>query len=410
MSMIVLFFLIIISTYVFELRILRQYSQFDYIRFFILSGVVIISLPYVFRFKGGFVCPVWLISFSILFSIYMSWHSWDQSFIDGFKITVQYLSWFFFFYLLHKSPSFLKIEKLILILGFLYIILYFYQLFSFPVKIFGYDSAVMNTRGAIRVLLPGDGVFILLTFLALNKYTDSINNKKFWLFITLICLLITILQVTRQNIFAIFLIFIFHLLRTQSAKTKIIAVVFVVGAFIFFSYSNLEMIRGIREVQEDTQKQGQKYIRFVAAEYFLTDFSPNNRSRVFGNGMPYGDKNAYGRFVITKLQSKKLFFYTDVGIIAVYALFGIFAVIGYIIIFIKSFTVPLPPEYLYLKYYIWFLMITMFTSHNLFHYYFIFTTIIVLYMYHRINELTNLSTRAVTGKTEETDSGTFKSI
>jgi hypothetical protein len=390
-----LFLLVIISTNFFELRILWNYILFDYFRFFILVGVIVISLPYVFRFKGGFVWPVWLISFSILFSIYMSWYSWDQSFKDGFKASVQYLSWFFFFYLLHKTPQIYKLERLILLIGVIYIVLYFFQFISYPVKMFGYDNAVQDTRGTIRVLLPGDSVFILLTFMSLNKYTASLNKKKFWLVITVLCLIITILQVTRQNIFAVFVIYMFHLLRTKSVKTRIIALSLIFGAFIFFNFSNLQIAKGIREVQENTQKQGQKYIRFVAAKYFITDFSPNNRSRVFGNGLPYGDKNAYGKFVITKLQSKKLFFYTDVGIIAVYALFGIFAVMGYIIIFIKSISLPLPSEYHYLKYYIWFLMITMFTSHSIFHFNFIFTTIIVLYLYHRISELNRISLNLV---------------
>src|SRR5690606_9710578 len=122
------------------------------------------------------------------------------------------------------------------------------------------------------------------------------------------------------------------------------------------------------------------YIRVLAGGYFITDFSPNPLSRILGNGAPNWGVSDYGVF-IKNLADRREYFLSDVGIIGMYAMFGILAVIGYIQIWVKSITIPLPKEYYYLKYYLWYLLITSLTWYSVYHYSYLISTVFVLYSY-----------------------------
>jgi hypothetical protein len=74
---------------------------------------------------------------------------------------------------------------------------------------------------------------------------------------------------------------------------------------------------------------------------------------------------------------------SDVGIIAVYAMFGIFSIIGFVIIWIKSFIIPLPAEYQYAKYYLWYILFTSFTWYSVYHYHYLISTVFALYLFHK---------------------------
>jgi hypothetical protein len=103
-----------------------------------------------------------------------------------------------------------------------------------------------------------------------------------------------------------------------------------------------------------------------------------------GNGTPYGSSQ-YGQFIIAQ-ANEKLFYMTDLGIIAVYAMFGVFAVIGLIMVWFKSFTIPLPDKHYYLKYYLWFLLLLCLTSSTVYRYDFLITTVFTIYCYQVIYE------------------------
>jgi hypothetical protein len=73
---------------------------------------------------------------------------------------------------------------------------------------------------------------------------------------------------------------------------------------------------------------------------------------------------------------------SDIGIISFYALFGVFGVIAYIIIWIKSFTLKIPDQYRYAKYYLWFLLITCLTSDYTYSINSLIANVFALYIFH----------------------------
>ncbi|MEJ0106418.1 MAG: hypothetical protein WDO19_29450 [Bacteroidota bacterium] len=116
----------------------------------------------------------------------------------------------------------------------------------------------------------------------------------------------------------------------------------------------------------------------------MKNFSPSTINMILGNGAPYGDQSDLSKK--EKYLQTLGYYLTDVGIIAVYVMFGIIAVVGFLLIFIKSFTLPLPPRYQYLKYYIWMLLFTSLTSDCLYGDKCLITNVFALYCFQVVYE------------------------
>ena len=378
-QIIFLFLLIVISFNFFEAALFRE-GVAKYIQFGYILIAIIISLPYAFPKWEGFVVPVQLIFGAVTLSILMAYISWGQGFTDSLKATVPLMLWIFFFYLIKTKIPASTLEKIIIIYGGIYVLLYLYQFAESGTVLFGWQEEFSTDRGITRVILPGGGVFILAAFMALNKSTSQSHNRAFWIFFAALGIVIPVMQVTRQFIAATVFLYLVHLLRKTDIVKKTIMLVSFAVLIIVVSNINHPIVKGLKDVQKQTYAQGKEYIRVKAGTYYLIDFSPNLLSRVLGNGVPYGDKSEYGKHEL-KIRNEKLYYLSDIGLIAVYAMFGIIAVIGLILIWIKSFIIPLPAKYMYVKYYLWFLLITSLTSHTVYHNSFIITTIMALSIY-----------------------------
>lgn len=382
------FLLVVISFNFFEARFLsKNIKLFFWFLYIALS--IALSLPFIFRKRQGFVLPIQLIFLSMLISIFMAYISWGQSIMNSILATVPYMLWIFFFYLLEIKIPIKTIEKIILIYGIIYIILYFYQ-FTHPEPIlFGYgDEFSEEGRGIIRIRFPGGGIFYLASFMAINKLTTQKDKRWLWFLLSILGVVVTVMQVTRSDIFALSLLFFYHLVKDLAIFKKFIVIISFIGLLFFLKFlynSNNPIVEGIVEQQKSDIQAGENNIRVIEGNYFLTEFSPNNISRIFGNGVPYALETEYALYV-DKLTNERGFYFSDVGIIGMYAMFGILSVFAYILIWIKSFTLPIPKEFNYVKYYLWYLLITSLTSYYVFHSRYLIATVFALYIYQTIYE------------------------
>jgi len=343
---------------------------------------IVISLPFLFKSSGGFVLPIQLICISMVVSIFMARFTWDQGF-EYSPSTIPYAIWFVFFFLLKLNIPIKTIENIVLIYGLIYIVLFIFQFTHNNVVYFGTRELVQD-RGIIRIVFPGSGVFFLSCFIAINKVTSTDKYRYLWLLYALLGIVIIVLQVTRQAIVVMLLFYLIHFLKNVKLIYKIATIAFFVLAGYVFLNSGTSISKGLIEQQKEDASAGGNYVRIVEAEYYLTQFTPNTISKILGNGM-YNDNSKYGK-VIVNLEENYWYFLSDVGLVEVYVLFGIFAILGYLLIFVKSLTIPLPENYYYLKYYLWMIMLTSFTSDSIISYNFLITTVLVLYCYQRILE------------------------
>lgn len=313
----------------------------------------------------------------------MAKYTWGQGF-EYSATTIPYMIWFVFFYLLGSSLSIKSIENIVLIYGLFYIVMFLFQFTHSDTVYFGVVEEFKEDRGVIRVNFPGGGVFFLSCFIAINKATTESEKRYWWLLYALIGLVVNVLQVTRQTIMVMIVIYLIHFLYHAKMVYKIVfSLIFIFGFFLFLSLDN-PISNGLIEQQKIDSSAGGEYIRILCAQYFLTEFTPNTISQIFGNGF-FNDTSNYGKALIY-LGKNYGYYLSDVGLVEVYITFGIPALIGYSLIFIKSFSISVPSNYYYLKYYLWMLLITCLTSDFLISYYYVITTVLVLYCYQKLYE------------------------
>jgi hypothetical protein len=376
-STLFIFLLVGFSINFFDFKPFIENETLKYIRYFFLISGVVLSLPYVFIKNKKFILPVKIISASIGASFLMAYYSWGQGFSDSLKGTAPYMLWIFFFYLLREKIEIETLEKIILFYGIAYFAAFFFQYYNYSTVYFGYKDEFKFDRGTVRVNFTGEGIYILATLIALVRLK---LDKKYRLFFGLICLtslIVTILQVTRQNIVMLILIFMFEFIRKVSLTRKVLVLGFFAIAAIYFSNSDISIVKGLKEEQNNTMNEdARNNIRYVASAYFLSEYSPNIYSKIFGNGVSFG-KSEFAKRDFDLMSSG--FYLTDVGIIAFYVMFGVFAVVAFIIIVFTSFKLPLPDRYYYSKYFIWFILGTCLTSASVYHYSFLISTVFALY-------------------------------
>jgi hypothetical protein len=353
------------------------------LQFVFALAAILMSVPFSFPKWEGFILPLQLMFLSIAISIVVSYFTWSQPVIDGLKASVPLMLWIFVFYLLKIKIPIRTLENIVLIYGGIYLVLYIFQVANNDVVYFGWNTSFSTERGIKRIIFPGGGLFFLASFIALTRATEQKRNKLAWVSMAIPGIIIPVMQVTRQLIVASLFIYIIHLTRKLDLLKKTVVLLTFAALGVFFMNSDLSVAEGLKKAQKTTNVQGAEYIRVKAGTYFLTGFSPNLASKILGNGSPYREDSNIGKSL--SVQSEKNDYYlSDLGIIAVYIMFGAIAVIAFAMIWVKSFAIAVPGEYLYVKYYLWFLLFTGLTSNNLYHYNYLIATVFALYIFQRI--------------------------
>ena len=358
----------------------------NYVNYVLIAGSFLLALPQLVGARGGFAGVVRLIVVSILFSASMAYLVWGQGLSASLFETLPYLAWIYFFVLIRLDVPIATLEKVIVGFSLAYLLLYAFQYLAAPTVYFGrslWGDTFTVDRGVIRIVFPGAGIFILAALMAINKLTSGARGRVLWIFLTAMGLLIPVMQVTRQFIAGMALLFLYHLLRTQNLLFRVVTLGAAALLIVGLLNANITPIDGLVAAGQRDVDAGGDYIRVKAGEYFLTDFSPEWPARIFGNGVARWGETSYGKFV-EQLGSRRGYFLSDVGIIAVYANFGVLALLGFAVMWWRSFSVPLPAEYQYLKYYLWYLLLTSITWFSVYHHHYVIATAFALYIYHRI--------------------------
>ena len=377
-TQIILHILILFSLQFFQWNVIRG-DNFKYVHFFLFSLILVISISFYLKNNVGLTFAVKLLLFSELISIFVNYFTWGQSLFDSLLVVLPVFTTiyaFFFFVKYRISPK--QIEKIIVFYGFVYLTLYIFQLINSDSVYFGWANNFQIEGNLIRIIFPGYGIFYLTILIALSKFRGKIKDNKKWFILIVLGFIVPILQITRQQILAISLIYLIHFIRNQNWKSKIFGVSLL--AVSFYSFSNSEIANKIGEYNKRDVELGVEYVRIQAMNYFLNDFSPSYSNVIFGNGKPRNN-SIYGK-VVFDLEKNEGYYISDVGLVGVYTMFGVFSVISYLIIWYKSFTVKIPDGYQYIKYYLWMLLITSLTSDFVFSDNSLISNIMVIYLLH----------------------------
>ncbi|TRX20576.1 hypothetical protein FNW25_02710 [Flavobacterium franklandianum] len=354
--LVVYVFLLIVYTRFFEFRPAETlFIRSTVLVFFVLLAFTIRRLTYE---KGHFIKPIKLIIFSFFLAIIPSALFWSQDIFQSLVAIAPYSYFLLFLFLIEARINKDVIIKTLLVLAYVGLILFLYQFFFTTTVLFGGKEEFLEDRGVIRILFPGEGFTFFALFYYLNKLSKKFKLKH--LLLLLPFLVMMLMQVTRIYILAFGLIAIYHFMIKSKVKYRIGGIIIFLVCYLYYNNTENAIVKGIRDATENDVEQKEDYIRLIEAEYFLYEFSNHTTTYLLGNGA-YNYNSSYGKKILS-LNENEHFFLEDIGIVKGYILFGILFVFGYILIFIKSFTIKIPHNQLYLKYYIWMILILSFTT------------------------------------------------
>ena len=295
-----------------------------------------------------------LITLSTILSILMAYLFWGQNIVLGYRATASLLAIIFYFYLLKTSPSLHRIETFIWVFAVVYIILWLYGISSAPTIVFGDPEDILDSRGVFRLSLPSRASIIVAFFLALNKY--ELTHKKKYIILFVLFFIFIVLQVTRQIILWSFLIGLYYLLRNNK---RVWLYLFCVGLLLVLFANNITIsedsvigkLLSTTESQINNQKSGEEDIRIREYRFFLSDFSKNTITNIFGNGMPHFNSD-YGNYYENTVQNNYKFYMSDVGYAQMFVVTGLVGLLLYLFLFLKVVREKVPSTIMFAKLFI----------------------------------------------------------
>lgn len=329
--------------------------------FLIIATLLVIQIIYGKRsgVKKGFTIEVTFVFISLIISVFAAYLFYDQPLrVTAFAQYEFYI--FLFYFLIHRlRPDPDKILNMCVWIGYGYTIIYFLQYLAYPTEIT--SSRALSDRGTIRILIPGSEFMVTGWFIQLTRY--FITKKIKYIIGMVPYLIIIILLATRQVMGGMALITIIAVILSNTLRSKIGVLILIVAAIIpfYFMFQGVfdEMIR----VSERDSSNFEDDIRVVAARYFLFDLNPNPIWILTGNGMP-GPHTSYGQFLY-RLSDELGYYQSDVGIIGSFSKFGIFFVLGEVIIITRLALKKTEEKFKFIKYNALLMLMTMFTGAGL---------------------------------------------
>ena len=177
--------------------------------------------------------PYFYVLFGIAFSSVMATLTHMQGLVVSFMVDAVYFFPYLFLYIYLKLDlSTKKIMTIYLVLCIISAVVYFCNVLTMPLNIFG--EPILNedmTRGIIRIYVVFIEVFPLLVFYSINRWLDTKERK--WFVLIAFAMLMIVLSVIRQIIALTGVLALFFIFRNIS-WTKKVLLALIVGAVVVF--------------------------------------------------------------------------------------------------------------------------------------------------------------------------------
>lgn len=255
-------------------------------------------------------------------------------------------------------------QYILMTLAFIYLLCWGYALYKMPELVFGIDRdgeyGEITKRGFYRTFIPGN-VSAILTFFFLCSFLNK--RQPIYVVLTICMYVIVILHVGRQAIMWTFISSALMVFTYYKKHFIYIVAAAIIGYFCIEKIS--EQIPAVSAMIEMTEEQGENYqtdIRVEASKYFLFEYPHNPITVIFGNGVPATETELYS---ISQKEVMRGYYQTDVGFIAMFCNYGLFGVVCFLFLLWRIVKLKVEPEYIYLKYYIYYVFGTYLMSQAL---------------------------------------------
>lgn len=328
-----------------------KYLYYLYYVTLLLSFIIILLSKREFKYFP-FTSAIFLIIIAEIISIFVCSNSWGQSFGDSLLGTLPYMGYILFFLLFRLNIQTIDAEKILIILGVIYIIVFGTSFLIYPQEIFNSNPNLHGLdRGFQRITIKGVGFLFLFSFFSLEKYI--INRKFVWLFIYLITILFIIMTLTRTYIVVSILISLIFFFKNINSNGKVALIIFT--CITFYLITKMEFYKNLTEQTVSQSNDLEDDIRMQSLNYYLYNFSPDVVTKIFGNGISYKDSQYSQK--VNYLEKDLGLYVADIGYIGLYIKFGIISILGYLLFIYKAFKMKTPEGFLYCKYFLLFIFI-----------------------------------------------------
>ena len=281
-------------------------------------------------------------------------------------LSSMYLGIGLFYYLYTKDipESFIKQMFWVLAGGYIFATILCY--IQYPHNIFGYNAIADNAgdleqkmdraledRGVYRFLMTGCDYVTLGLF-----YLVTIKKKiKYKGILIVVCVLFTLMRGARSPIMQTLLFGVLaYLVANKFSVSKIIALMFGV-VVLYVSAMNIPFTQNMIDsmsnyTKDEITDKGTDNVRLLALEYYTLEFNENRLMPiVVGNGPtivgPHRDK-------VEKAMSNGLYD-SDIEYLRLFIYFGLIGIVIIVLWGISFIRMSVPPDYLYLKFFILYL-------------------------------------------------------
>lgn len=300
---------------------------------------------------------LWSMPFSVIMA--STQHSSQTLLVSIIAVLPYFVSYSSFFLLKKTKINIFDLEKMMLLIGVINVILTFQLWALLPNQLFGSIRLEEDGRGT-RIGITGDIFKVFLLFYSLYKFKQK--KQKTWLLSIVLCFITVLISLTRQVMVITTILSVLYYLKGIKWYKKIMAVI--IALSISLAVVQLPYFSNLLEVterQQENESNGDENIRITATKFYVNEAQVNVLTRIFGNGCySYGNSD-YGRDAYRQ-QYMTLCFPSDVGLVSVYFLFGILAIVGMGLIVIKTIKLKIPIRFGYMKYVIYYIMLASIAS------------------------------------------------
>lgn len=281
---------------------------------------------------------------SIFLSIIPAVIDYNQYYISTFLACFHW-SYCLLLYFILKRYQF-PTRNLLIIISFFSVIWVFFELFqqlTYPDFLFSWrfktHGEVHERMGMWRFYILGVD-FVMLAYAYWLGESDLKKQKKLYPYLLCSIFLLGLLCYgSRKHIYATLVALLFFTLWNGSGRKKFIKILLVSVFFILLYLNFYDQWTELNTDAAQVQGEGEEFIRYMSADYYLFHFSDSNLYPIFGAGLPVQGSSLYAKIDIAHNMFGDMhgFWQSDVGIIGYYSMFGLLgvsAIFMYIIYFI----------------------------------------------------------------------------
>ena len=288
--------------------------------------------------KGEMTCVAGWTLMSAFLSIIPAFMDWNATFRSFFYTFVATYYGVFFYYLLRiwkVSPQ--EIIRIVCIFCLVWVVLEIGQQFTYPQYWFlgrrNEWDYVENRMGLWRFYIWGiDFVMLAFAYYA-GKFFDGNNSKKTF-FYAIVFAVGILCYCSRKHIISLLAVCAWGILRTKSKhKWKLRFTSILLLSLLFFNfYADFAQMSA---EQDEAQGTGEDFIRYLAALFYLNDFSDSPLYPILGTG--WGSTILDHR--LEYCTQVLMFYRADIGLLGYYSsvgIVGVSAILLYVYKFVKN--------------------------------------------------------------------------